>query len=143
MLQQPDDPSIADSDVVWRTWDQVVPSESGPRISSAAFKTDEDREISVDVAKLSCVEATFARVPAHFHYIAELPAGLPRSFFVEQAGSPPQHYTVYLWDDGTGNPAHAHIHPPATLGRSAYDKNAKKMAIHARVIVRPGADANT
>lgn len=138
MQQQPDDPSIVDTDNLWRTCLDLQPDPAGPRCKSSVFKTDEDREISVDVARLSTIADTFARASGQHQYIAEIEAQLPRSFKInpEPNGSSLR-YTVYLWDDGTGNRAHAHIHPPSATTRADYDRNAKLMAKKARIISRP------
>jgi hypothetical protein len=138
MQQQPDDPFIRDTDVLWRTCLDLHNDAEGPRIKSSVFKTDGDGEISVDVGCLTSLAETFLRAPADHQYLAEIDAQLPRSFEISLGEDKPTLlYTVYLWDDGSGNRAHAHIHPPAGIGTKAYEKRAKIMAKRARIKPRP------
>lgn len=140
MRQQPDDPSIADSDLLWRTFAETVEKNGIQRVPSSAFKTNlgDDGEFSVNVARLSDVGRTFAGRPPAIGFIAEIEAGLPRSFtFTPDGDQESRRYTVYLWNDGSGNAAHAHVHPPAGISGNQQDRNAKIMAMRARIIPRP------
>jgi len=145
MQQQPDDPRIENTDVLWRPFRTLTTKGGVQRPSSSEFKHDDGNndhsgEFSVDVARFTSMEQVFARRSADYKYIAEFPAGLPRSFDIEIEGERrPERYTVYLWDDGTNNPAHAHVHPPAVLvvRGKAMDRYAKIMAQRATFISRP------
>lgn len=138
MKQQPDDPSIEDTDMLWRTCVDLQHDASGPRIKSSVFKTDGDGEVSVDVARFTNIAGTFSRAPANHEYIAVVKAQVPRSFeIVVGEDKPARRYTVYLWDDGRGNLAHAHIHPPEGIKRNDSDRCAKRMAMQATIERRP------
>jgi len=140
MPQRPDDASIQDSDSLWRGFGSTVVKGGVERVPSSAFKTNTgpDGEVSVDVAKLTTVAAAFRRRPDNIGYLADIDAGLPRSLSVEVSDAQaPRHYTVYLWDDGSGNPAHAHVHPPDGASSGQQDRYAKIMALRAKFIRRP------
>ena len=99
-----DDPTISDSDLLWRRlfpkW--IVPADGGGvRISSAAFK-DGNREVSVNLAALTTQEKTLAEFSDQG--IAEIPAGTPRSL---------GHAIVR--DPTAGNPAHTLICEPPDI----------------------------
>jgi hypothetical protein len=134
MRQQPDDPQIANDDKLWRGLhpDQLIMQEAGTyRVSSSAFKTDGDGEISMSVARLTTQSIALMSAPSG--HMAEIEAGLPRSFcMMEEKTSMMRCYTVALFEEN-GNPGHAHIHPPDGIKRSHYVKYAKKMALAARI----------
>jgi hypothetical protein len=138
MPQKPDSPEIENDDDLWRMfftdgWNQ---NSSDPKVDSAAFKTDGEGEVSVEVERMTSPQSLFTRFPRH--HAAVLPAGFPGSLNWKPPNSEvPLHYTVYFWDDGTHNPAHAHIHPPDGINKHQRDKRAKMMAERARIVFRP------
>jgi hypothetical protein len=63
-FEPPDDPSIPDSEFLYRTIHPVFYAEGG-RVSSAAFLNRRDPHVSVDRASLSTPEESLARHPKH------------------------------------------------------------------------------
>lgn len=132
MRQLPDDSQITDGDKLWRGLqkDQFKRQDDGTyRVTSSAFKTDGDGEISVNVARLTTQEQALEHAPSG--YMAEIEAVLPRSFCEEAPGS--RCYTAALFDE-PGNPGHAHIHPWDDIRRKHYETYARMMARSARIV---------
>jgi len=134
MRQQPDDRTIADDDQLWRGLqsDQLIKQDGGGyRVASSAFKTDGYGEVSVNVDRLTTREKALSNAPSG--HMAEVEAGLPRSFCFGDEPSQSVCYTVALYAEND-NPGHAHIHSPDTITKSQRDKCAKKMALKARIV---------
>jgi len=135
MRQLPDDPQIANEDKLWRGLqrDQFVRQDDGPyRVSSSAFKTDGDGEVSVNVARLTTEYEALQHAPSG--HMAEVKASLPRSFCVtDETISLTRCYTIALYEE-LDNPGHAHIHPWDDIKRSHYEKYAKRMALNANIV---------
>lgn len=135
MRQLPDDPQIANEDRLWRGLqrDQFVRQDDGVyRVSSAAFKTDGDGEVSVNVARFTTESKALEHAPSG--HMAEIVAALPRSFCVtDEANALTRCYSVALYEE-LDNPGHAHIHPWDDIKRSHYEKYAKKMALSANIV---------
>lgn len=132
MRQLPDDPQIADEDALWRglQQDQFKRQDDGTyRVSSSAFKTDGDGEISVNVARLTTQELALEHAPSG--HMAEIEAAVPRSCCEETTDS--RCYTVALFDE-PGNPGHAHIHPWDNIKKGRYYTFARKLALSARIV---------
>jgi hypothetical protein len=120
-----DDLSITDNDLLWRRLhpDWVIPTDSGFRISSAAFK-DGRHEVSVNLAALTTVEETLAGFPNQG--LAEIRAGVPRSL---------GHSIVR--DPEESNPSHALICEPPVQPNKKRERDAKEMARQAVIIRMP------
>jgi len=135
MRQLPDDPQIANDDRLWRGLqrDQFVRQDDGSyRVSSAAFKTDGDGEVSVNVARFTTEVEALRHAPSG--HMAEVEASLPRSFcMTDETNSMSRCYTVALYEE-PDNPGHAHIHPWDDIKRGRYEKYAKRIALGATIV---------
>jgi hypothetical protein len=124
----PDDPEIADADILWRRLrpDWIRESdEEGVFISSAAFWQDgELGEVSVNVARLTSLEAVLA-AGRESDSLGSTEAGFPRSLG----------FAVALFEE-EGNPGHAHLYPPRGWKKNDRRRSGREMARHARIVVQ-------
>jgi hypothetical protein len=131
----PDDPQIADADILWRRlhpgWIRES-DEEGVFISSAAFWQDgELGEVSVNVARLTSLEAVLAAGNEN-DSLGSTDAGFPRSLG----------FAVALFDE-EGNPGHAHLYPPSGWTKHDRRKAGRKIARQAKIVVQRTAPIKT
>jgi len=93
-------------------------------VSSAAFKDSRSDEVSVHLASLTSESGVLAGRPAEG--LAEIQVGVPRSL---------GHAIVR--DPEPTDPSHALICPPVGRGIRERMRDAKKMALQARLLVVP------
>src|SRR5262249_30179958 len=129
MADRPDDPSIADTEALWR---RVIPTpalvvrgaDGQARPSSAAFLDGHTGEVSVHRASLTTTDAGLSCYPGVG--LAEIQAQLPRSLGHSVVADPTDE-----------DPSHALICPPVGLGGSRRKTHARQMAGAARWVVPP------
>jgi len=133
MPQHADDPTVLNSDELWRRIpDQTEwwkwSDDGSVRPSSAAFFDNRSREVSVHLGRLTSQEAVLAMYPQP--YLAQLLAEVPRSVN-------PKHNVAHVPEEGDGDDSHCLICPPDDLGVNERRKAAKAMAKRARFLVPP------
>jgi hypothetical protein len=128
MTQRTTIQQIDDNDILWRRIPDVpawVAKEGGVyRVSSAAFKDDDDGEICVHLAKLTTKEKILEKYPENG--LVEIAANLPRTLG----------FTV-VHDPLPEDDSHALICPPSNQSKKTRLKMAKTMASAAIWVIKP------
>ena len=118
-----DDPSIPNSELLYRTIDRTQVKE-GNAVSSGAFKSRKNPDTSVELGSLATPQETLNRRPSHVGVVKLLTAGVRaiRPGVIGVSRDP-----IPASGSQPGNPAHAIIFRETTPNR-VYEESAYKLA---------------